>query len=187
MVTEKKIISLKKKHETASNETNESVTTTSTATTAQRPLRVERHIPTATVLPETKRTHAESVTTAIVKPVMKKSISLKTENDDDIDEDALLADSPPHSSTASSVKGLRASAANAETSSTNANAGMFSNRRIVLRNNPNDEKLKSTADSSPTASDKRSGGIFDRLDKKIIGVNDASKRKIQRIVIKNTE
>lgn len=46
------------------------------------------------------------------------------------------------------------------------------------------DEIKSIVQSTTSTQHK---GIFDRLDKKIVGVNDAAKRKLQRIVINNSE
>lgn len=161
IVTEKKIISLKKKSDT---KLEQSSTTQSSDQLKTRP--IARKVGTAIV---------SSDNTATIKPSVKKSIIL---SDDEIDEDELL-DEPINN-------------ASKNTST------MFTNRRIVVRNT-NDpplhttegagEKASATSISSPTTAAANAAsshkGIFDRLDNKVtgIGVNDAAKRKIQRIVI----
>lgn len=189
IVTEKKIISLKKKSDTVA----EHSATVSALSKSTKSLATDRKIPTATVLPESKRLAAEqSATTAIVKPVVKK---LLKSDIDDIDEDELLADSPsppsisqmahtkqdPKKVDSNTLKSIR-------TTATNSNKTLFTNRRVIVReaaevassSEDADKALSTHAPSGPK-------GIFDRLEKKVIGVNEAAKRKIQRIVIKNTE
>lgn len=156
---------------------------------------LERRIPTATVLPETKRTNvnaSSSVTTAIVKPVMQKTVSIKPtkkidDDIDEIDEDALLADSPPPASSPAKIARSKTLITTTASSTAGSGGGIFSNRRVVVRQS-NDDTMKEI-DKTPgqTTSPTQHKGIFDRLDKKVIGVNDASKRKIQRIVINNSE
>lgn len=183
IVTEKKIISLRKKSEAA----EQSVKPT-------KPLTIDRKIPTATVLPESKRLAADQLaTTAIVKPVVKKSLK----NDiDDIDEDELLADSPSPPSisqvafTKHDSKKIESHALKSirTIKATNSSKTVFANRRVIVRDST--EIASSSEDVDKTTSiDKQpaSKGIFDRLERKVIGVNEAAKRKIQRIVIKNTE
>lgn len=104
-------------------------------------------------------------------------------DDDDIDEDELLADSPPPKPAPVADAAL--------TSRTNASkvgdipAKLFTNRRIVVRsvdsvsNNENNLLHRTTTGTGK--------GIFDRLDKKVISVNESAKRKIQRIVINNSD
>lgn len=189
IVTQKKIISLKKKSETEPSNVAKST----------KSITIERKIPTATVLPESKRlaveqsTMATSATTAIVKPVIKKSILLKSsksstnEIDDDIDEDKLLADSP--SPPLSPVKMLRTKAPITASSSTNSSKSLFTNRRVIVRETTGIATTSNDDDGGEKTSTHPSApkGIFDRLEKKVIGLNEAAKRKIQRIVIKNTE
>lgn len=57
----------------------------------------------------------------------------------------------------------------------------FSNRRVVLKSS------QSGTGGSDVESALRTKRIFDRLDHKKIGVNEAAKRKIQRIVINNSD
>lgn len=167
------------------------------------------NIPTAKVFPESKRT-----TTAVVKPVVKQQQPLappvapkpapaavgdkKLQQQQhniafDIDEDNLLADSPSTSPTSMSTK-----------QTTAATTARFANRRVVLKTRSSDAKFTAAASSANataaaavhknedgatnrTISNK---GIFDRLDRKVTTVNvvsEASKRKIQRIVVQNTD
>lgn len=183
IVTEKKIISLRKKSEAAEQSAKPT-----------KSLAIDRKIPTATVLPESKRLAAEqSATTAIVKPVLKKSLKSDI---DDIDEDELLADSPSPPSisqvalTKQDSKKVEAHALKSIRSikATTASKTVFANRRVIVRDST--EVASSSEDVDKTTSTDKapaSKGIFDRLEKKVIGVNEAAKRKIQRIVIKNTE
>lgn len=152
VVTERKIISLKK-----------------------NPL--AKDLPTAKVLPETKQTKAAM---AIVKPVLKATESvvqkeaLDTELgewDEELDEDALLADSPPHSQET-----------NTPPHPPNMNQ-ITTTRRVVLNSRPGSKKRTVLGGSGQQEGNI---GVFQRLEKRI-SVNEASKRKIQRIVIKNIE
>lgn len=88
--------------------------------------------------------------------------------DDEYDEDELLADSPPSSSTLQ--KGTKPTT-------------IFGNRRVVVRNAAD----ASNADSDRVAAGGNAKRIFNRLDKKVIGVNESAKQKIQRIVITNND
>lgn len=87
---------------------------------------------------------------------------------EDYDEDELLADSPTPPPSANATAG-----------------GMFTNRRVVLTTSSSKtaDAVKPKVLHTKNASAK---GIFDRLDAKI-GVSEASKRKIQKIVIKSNE
>lgn len=176
-----------------------------TASRQTKPLTITRKIPTATILPETKS--ILPATTAVVKPVIKKTIPLKSSKiveDEDIDEDELLADSPspPSSPTKLSLlktkpitnSGGGGSGRIATGASTNANAasGIFTNRRVVVRNTTTDTVTNDSVGVvekliAPSTGQTQHKGIFDRLEKKVIGVNEAAKRKIQRIVINNSE
>lgn len=92
---------------------------------------------------------------------------------EDYDEDELLADSP--------------------TPPANPTGGMFTNRRVVL--------TTTTSSSSSASADTvvkpkvlltknaTAKGIFDRLERldAKIGITEASKRKIQKIVIKSND
>lgn len=99
-------------------------------------------------------------------------------DDEDIDEEELLADSPPPTPVGDVMLKTRSNASKAGEIST----AMFSNRRVVVRNadnqTNNENNLTNKADTGASGK-----GIFDRLDKKVIGVNESAKRKIQRIVI----
>lgn len=160
IVTQKKIISLKKK----------------AGETASDPLQ----IPKAATL--TRKVESASSDVASQKPIIlrttggipNKKIRIET---DDIDEDELLADSPPLAPTHKLKNALKTG------EPVNIPTSLLANRRIVVRN-PNDTS------NTENISDKSSGsgkGIFDRLDKRMIGVNEAAKRKIQRIVINNSD
>lgn len=189
IVTEKKIISLKKKTESA-----ESSAKVGALSKTTKSLPSERKIPTATVLPESKRLATEqSATTAIVKPVVKKSLKSDIE---DIDEDELLADSPspPSVSQANTTRpdsrkadSDAAKSIRTTITSTKSSKSLFANRRVIVRDSSDVVPGNEDADKTSTSHAPTSKGIFDRLDKKVIGVNEASKRKIQRIVIKNAE
>lgn len=112
-------------------------------------------------------------TTVILQNVCKDNA-----NDSDIDEDALLADSPSPPPTPSIE---------------------FRNRRVVLK--PTNELLhqqqqkvifktlnqnSNLSNNDDVGNNSKTKGIFDRLEKKI-SVNEASKRAIQRIVINNAD
>lgn len=190
VVTEKKIISLKKKESTQSSTSAES---TSPPPKPIRQLTTGRKIPTATIHPETKTTTA----TAVVKPVLKRAPPSKLLSDDEFDEDELLADTPPSSPVRMSTKPVAKVVAS-------SSAGLLSNRRIVIRNEAgakNDastggrklamKSVKARVGTAAVAANDdintQPKGIFDRLDKKSIGINSAAKRKIARIVINNSE
>lgn len=98
---------------------------------------------------------------------------IRIADDDDIDEDELLADSPP------STPLLRGRGE----SSTISSSTMFGNRRVIVRN----ANEASNIDSDRAVSAGNAKRIFNRLDKKIIGVNETAKQKIQRIVINNND
>lgn len=226
IVTAKKIISLKKKPNDQSvqpaGEVGRSTTTNSQLSPNQvKQVAVVRKLPTATILPETKRPAdvATSTTTAVVRPVVKhvakRPAAQIIEDLEDYDEDELLADSPPASPVKVVMKPL-GSSGSTRSSHSAANSRTISNRRVVVRNaggdttsgakkliisstkaktggetdhHPKDEpidvdEIKSIVQSTASSHHK---GIFGRLDKKLIGVNDAAKRKIQRIVINNSE
>lgn len=213
IVTTKKIISLKKKAgEQSAQASGETVRETHEKPV--RPLATGRKIPTATIHPEAKRSQevAPAATTAIVKPVLKQtSNSLSNDFLDEYDEDELLADSPPPSP----VHVTKTSSSHAARATQSSAGGLLSNRRIVVRNTSPDEPvggkkliLLSTSKARAASDDHTKNktidvdeiknivqsttsthnkGIFDRLDKKLVGVNDAAKRKLQRIVINNSE
>lgn len=129
-----------------------------------------------------KKRSGETASDSAHKPIIlrttggipNKKIRIET---DDIDEDELLADSPPPTPKLKPKNALKTG------EPVNIPTSLLANRRIVVRN-PNDTS------STENISDKSSGpgkGIFDRLDKRMIGVNEAAKRKIQRIVINNSD
>lgn len=169
IVTEKKIISLKKKSDGPSDQ-------------PQKPKTVAlmRKVQTGTV---SENTESGSQT----KPILRSSSTITKRlriDDDDIDEDELLADSPP--STPAPVVG-DATLKNRTNASKVGNipTTLFTNRRIVVRNADNvTNNENNLTNKTATATGK---GIFDRLDKKVISVNEAAKRKIQRIVINNSD
>lgn len=170
VVTEKKIISLKKK----------SADGPSDQPTKPKSITLARKMQTSLVTE-----HSDSgsqVKTVLRSSTIAKKIRI---DDEEIDEDELLADSPPSTPAPIADAALK--------SRTNASkAGdipttMFTNRRVVVRNTVdtvtnNENNL--TTNKANTGTGK---GIFDRLDKKVIGVNEAAKRKIQRIVINNSD
>lgn len=177
IVTEKKIISLKKKASEGASEQSQKPKTVpltrkmAAASVEQVAVQSGSQIKTAL------RTSSSIISVGGVG-VGAKKLRLNSE-DDDIDEDELLADSPP--ATPAPVNDALKSRLIGDIPTT-----MFANRRIVVRNAdtaPNNENnLTSTKSTGSTAGK----GIFDRLDKKVIGVNEAAKRKIQRIVINNS-
>lgn len=151
-----------------------------------------RKIPTATIHPEMVST----ATTAVVKPVLKHPApaALTASDLDEYDEDELLADSPP----TTPVRVVTVSKMPQSTSTrrvvVRADAPV-GGKKMKTRSNDNEanyndgdeidvDEIKSIVQSTASTQHK---GIFDRLDKKIVGVNDAAKRKIQRIVINNSE
>lgn len=110
-----------------------------------------------------------ATTTTTTKSVKPSVLRIQTANQrvsdlEDYDEDELLADSP---------------------TTPPANPVPFANRRVVLT---------SSSDAAATANKPKvlltknatAKGIFDRLDSKI-GINEAAKRKIQKIVIKSND
>lgn len=206
VVTEKKIISLKKKDSAVVNEANVASTTT----------KLVRSIPTAKVYPESIR---NSGTTAVVKPVIKPNVrtviassaahishhhNQKNASEFD-DEDELLADSPSSSPTYGHAEVSTVNASLSQKTSLTAQTSdqqpsKFANRRVVLKSS------KSTASSAfgskqtvnkldrkqPLASGRTttaatSKGVFDRLERKVVNTSDPAKRKIQRIVIQNSD
>lgn len=181
VVKESKIISLKKKPSADST----SLTVPNTATTSEYKA-PHKHIPTAKIIPETKK---DVTTTAVVRPQIKKQTVLDGPEFDDIDEDALLADSPspPHTPPVSLLHHIH-----------NHDNNVVGNkkRRVVLKHPVDSTNLNLDKDLVTTTGEKASSevitkpvktkGIFDRLEKKIT-VNETSKRTIQRIVINNTD
>lgn len=183
-MTEKKIISLKKKTESSSN----SASTSSNSKQQQH----RNALPNAKGQIDSKR-NIESNTAPIqttAKPVVKKSFTPTISDDileDYYDEDELLADSPSPPPPATTVS--------------HPIAGKFTNRRVILKQSTGSSSSLSSVgekvsqhnlESDDVSSDttvhsaaSKSKGIFERLDRR--GVNENSKRKIQRIVINNTE
>lgn len=180
IVTEKKIISLKKKlSDGPSDEPSK------TKIASSRKLAVSENI--------------VSGSGSQTKTILRSSTGVKKLriDNDDIDEDELLADSPPATpTTASATTTTTTTTTNIDPalkSRTNVPkigdipTTMFTNRRVVVRNTdnvPNNENNLTNKSTTVTAPGK---GIFDRLDKKVISVNESAKRKIQRIVINNSE
>lgn len=187
IVTEKKIISLKKKSDPIGSSASRSSSSMCI-------------LPTAKVQPETKFDHAtHSTALAVVKPVVKQTIAATIHHNDTLedyyDEDELLADSPPPPPQTSVVN--------------MPIAGKFTNRRVILKqstaasaaspvetmfqhslsDDPIFGRFSSSSSSSSSASSSatvKSKGIFERLDRRI-GVNETAKRKIQRVVINKTD
>lgn len=175
IVTEKKIISLKKKASEGASEQSQKPKTVA-LTRKMAAASVEQvAVQSGSQIKTALRTSSSIISGG---GVGAKKLRLNSE-DDDIDEDELLADSPP--ATPAPVNDALKSRLIGDIPTT-----MFANRRIVVRNAdtaPNNENnLTSTKSTGSTAGK----GIFDRLDKKVIGVNEAAKRKIQRIVINNS-
>lgn len=118
---------------------------------------------------------------------------MRIDDGEDIDEDELLADSPPTTpapaSDATAACKSRTAAAAAATKVGDIPTSMFTNRRVVVRNADtiaNNENNLSSTKTTATSGGTAGKGIFDRLEKKVIGVNETAKRKIQRIVINNS-
>lgn len=161
IVTEKKIISLKKKSETSPPVAP-----------------VQRPTPSLTKPEAVKKTgDSQSVAPSSIsaKPSSRPVLRLHTANQrlsdlEDYDEDELLADSPTPPN---------------PTPSTNVAGTMFTNRRVVLTSSSatGDTAVKPKVLQTKNVAAK---GIFDRLDAKI-GVTEAAKRKIQKIVIKSND
>ena len=175
VVTEKKIISLKKKSADGPSSDQPS---------KPKSITLARKVQTAT-LSENSESGSQVKTVLRSSTLVSKKILI---NDEEIDEDELLADSPP------STPAPIADAVMLK-SRTNASKGgdipttMFTNRRVVVRNTDavtnNENNLNANKASSGGGGTGK--GIFDRLDKKVISVNEAAKRKIQRIVINNSD
>lgn len=166
IVTEKKIISLKKKSSEGPSDQSQKPK----ALTLARKLAVSENVV----------SESGSQTKAILRSSTGAK-KLRIDNDD-IDEDELLADSPP----TTPAPTVGDAALKSRTNATKAgDIPMFSNRRVVVRNadgvanNENNLTNKTTTGTGK--------GIFDRLDKKVISVNESAKRKIQRIVINNSD
>lgn len=108
-------------------------------------------------------------------------------DDEDIDEDELLADSPP--STPAPIGDATLKNRTNASKVGNIPTTLFTNRRIVVRNADNNVTNNENNLTNKAAAGGGGGGkgIFDRLDKKVISVNESAKRKIQRIVINNSD
>lgn len=163
IVTEKKIISLKKKASDGPSDQSQKPKTIGMARKMSAPSSSENV------------SESGSQSKAILRSSSAKKIRI---DDDEFDEDALLADSPPSTPADATLKSRTNASKTGELPST-----IFSNRRVVVRNadnaTNNENNLTNKAESGTGAGK----GIFDRLDKKVIGVNESAKRKIQRIVI----
>lgn len=213
IVTEKKIISLKKPASSAGNSTTTMSTATNTTASTVRP--------TAKILPESKRQMTSSgggsgagdiSHTAIIRPVIKPttSSSIRLKTADEMIEDELLADSPVSSPTEKNPT------SNAITDSAPAR---FTNRRVVLKSTTTTTTTSTSTIDSTSSSQKpqlalskldksgdylsgsttqtKSKGIFDRLDRlnsasgggvggaSNSGVDDTTKRKISRFIVRN--
>lgn len=169
IVTEKKIISLKKKASDGPSDQSQKPKTIALARKMQAPSSSENI------------SESGSQSKAILR---SSSASKKIRIDDEeFDEDELLADSPSPPSTPAPVADATLKTRTNASKVDEMPTTMFSNRRVVVRNadnaTNNENNLTNKADSG-TGGGK---GIFDRLDKKEIGVNESAKRKIQRIVI----
>lgn len=170
VVTGNKIISLKKKTATATDGPSEQ-------SVKPKTIALTRKMQTATV--------SENETGGQAKPALRPTIISKKIriDDEEFDEEELLADSPPPPSATVDVS-LK-SRTNAVGKVGDIPTTMFSNRRVVVRNV--DTNIENNLTNKAATGSGGSKGIFDRLDKKVIGVNESAKRKIQRIVINNTE
>lgn len=127
--------------------------------------------------PDAKKMDTSSVTTTTTtsksaKPVLRVQTANRRLSDlEDYDEDELLADSPtPPANPSANITG-----------------GMFSNRRVVLTTSSTSSSSADTVKQKVLLTKNATAkGIFDRLDAKI-GVSEAAKRKIQKIVIKSND
>lgn len=129
-----------------------------------------RTMPLGKVQPDSKKVDSSSVAPTISKSA-KSVLRTQTANQrlsdlEDYDEDELLADSPTPPVTPSA----------------NQTGGMFTNRRVVLTSSADTVKQKVLVTKNAATAK----GIFDRLDAKM-GVNEAAKRKIQKIIIKSND
>lgn len=185
IVTEKKIISLKKKPSEGTSDQSQKPKTLALA--RKIAASVENvAVQSGSQIKATLRSSSSSISSG---GVGAKKLRIDTD-DDDIDEDELLADSPPTTPApvSDTVVALK-NRMNATTKVGDIPTTMFTNRRVVVRNadnvTNNENNLTSTTKS--TSSSTTAGkGIFDRLEKKVISVNETAKRKIQRIVINNS-
>lgn len=175
IVTQKKIISLKKKPADGDQ--------------PQKPKTVAlmRAMKTASVSEKTEsgsqiKTILRSSSTCTT--AVTKRLCIEDDDDDEIDEDELLADSPPSTPAPKAGDATLKNRTNASKDG-NIPTTLFTNRRIVVRNADNvTNNENNLTNKTATGTGK---GIFDRLDKKVISVNEAAKRKIQRIVINNSD
>lgn len=161
IVTEKKIISLKKKADSNN---------TSTTVGGPRTMPVGKQQSDATKKLDASSAAPPTTISKSVKPVLQRmpTANQRLSDLEDYDEDELLADSPTPPTNPSA----------------NPTGGMFTNRRVVLTTSSSAaDTVKQKVLHTKNATAK---GIFDRLDAKI-GVNEASKRKIQKIIIKSNE
>lgn len=125
------------------------------------------------------KTESGSQSKAVLRSsTMSKKIRI---DDEEIDEDELLADSPPQTQVNDAPLKIRTNASKVGDIPTT----IFTNRRIVVRNVDSMTTTENNLIHKATIGTGK--GIFDRLDKKVISVNEAAKRKIQRIVINNSE
>ncbi|XP_055326621.1 histone-lysine N-methyltransferase, H3 lysine-79 specific [Sitodiplosis mosellana] len=171
VVTEKKIISLKKK---AADGPSDQPSKPKSITLARKV--------------HTSSLSENSESGSQVKTVLRSSTTISKKiriDDEEIDEDELLADSPPSTPAPIGDASMLKSRTNASKVG-DIPTTMFTNRRVVVRNTDtvtnNENNLNANKATAGTGK-----GIFDRLDKKVISVNEAAKRKIQRIVINNSE
>lgn len=193
IVTEKKIISLKKKPAEGPSD-SQSQKPKTLMVTRKNPAYAE-HVAAIQSGSQIKSTLRSGSGIGVSNSGSKK---LRIDDDnDDIDEeqlleDELLADSPPATPPAAAALKSRM---NAATKVGDIPTSIFTNqnRRVVVRNADtisNNENIltstKITTTTTTTASGTTGKGIFDRLEKKVISVNESAKRKIQRIVINNT-
>lgn len=185
IVTEKKIISLKKKSSEGASEQSQKPKTVALARKVAAVSVEQVAVQSGSQIKTAPRTSTSMISSG---GVGAKKLRLNSE-DDDIDEDELLADSPPTTPApvSDALKNRLNAASAVATKVGDIPTTMFTNRRIVVRNadtaSNNENNLSSTTKSTGSTAGK---GIFDRLDKKVISVNEAAKRKIQRIVINNS-
>ncbi|XP_037914459.1 uncharacterized protein LOC119653679 isoform X4 [Hermetia illucens] len=192
IVTESKIISLKKKPKT--NDENEKQQPQQQQVIAsQKPKPIQRTIPTAKILPEaikkiTDHTSKESIvhptttasssgsaTLAVIKPVVKKTtkkpqLDVKSAilDEDELLEEELLADTP---SPPASPKSLSPIDPFSDAPTRGGSAFISSNRRVILKSSKDSNRPSSDCNTSTTEQTKK--GIFDRLEKRKIMVKNA--------------
>lgn len=130
-------------------------------------------MPSAKLPPEPKKIDQPSTAPTIskpVKPVLRIQATQRLSDLEDYDEDELLADSPTPPAN--------------PIGSANVAGGMFTNRRVVLTTtSTTTDTVKPKILLTKNTANK---GIFDRLDAKL-GINEAAKRKIQKIIIKTND